>query len=96
MLRHVQTRDAEGFLSFNFFLGLPFSPTMKRHGPASSSVKTDMPQKKAKLSGPLEQDGSAENDGEWTKVEKRKQKKAKKAEVKLDVCLVFCFRSDFG
>ncbi|KAL0067560.1 hypothetical protein AAF712_005275 [Marasmius tenuissimus] len=57
---------------------------MKRHVPSSSPVKPDMPQKKAKLSGPLEEGGLAENDGEWTKVEKRKQKKAKKAEVKLD------------
>ncbi|KAG7096805.1 hypothetical protein E1B28_004214 [Marasmius oreades] len=56
---------------------------MKRH--VSSPVKTEMPQKKAKISEtPGERDYLVENDGEWTKVERRKQKKAKKTEVKLD------------
>lgn len=47
--------------------------------------------KKAKVSATrnqgLLQDGIDDNAGEWTKVENRKVKKAKKTETKLDVCI---------
>jgi hypothetical protein len=45
------------------------------------------PRKKLKVSSPgiVQEDN---DDGEWTKVEKRKTKKAKKTEANFDVCIL--------
>ncbi|KAI3612322.1 ribonuclease h [Moniliophthora roreri] len=60
---------------------------MKRH--VSSPAAAEMPTKKAKVVETVTEEqsrleSSVGNEGEWTKVEKRKQKKMKKAEVKMD------------
>jgi RNA exonuclease 1 len=58
---------------------------MKRLQESSPSSGGIPKTKKVKTSGSsMAQEAE---DGSWTKVEKRKQKKAKKAEVKLDVCV---------
>ena len=61
---------------------------MKRSSSASAHT-FDSPPKKQKRS-PSESESetsSAENDQKWVKVEKRKSKKAKKLDAKLDVCV---------
>jgi len=68
---------------------------MKRSQASSPTLGSPPQHKKAKtypsVAQGLVQDAGIDNDdGEWTKVEKRKQKKVKKAEVKLDVrCFIF-------
>lgn len=58
---------------------------MKR--PQQSSPSSEVPKhKKTKISSQEAMTLDAGSDG-WTKVEKRKQKKVKKAEIKLDVCV---------
>lgn len=66
-----------------------FRDAMKR-SQASSPTSAEIPKcKKAKISTENSGKPTEGDDGGWTKVEKRKQKKAKKAEVKLDVCELF-------
>lgn len=63
--------------------------TMKRLQESSPSSGEIPKLKKVKTNDPPMT--TPTEDGGWTKVEKRKQKKAKKVEVKLDVC-VFSFQ----
>lgn len=58
---------------------------MKRLHESSPSLGEVPKLKKIKTNDP--QMTTPTEDGGWTKVEKRKQKKAKKVEVKLDVCV---------
>lgn len=66
---------------------------MKRSKPSTTSSTPSSPaHKKAKMSpNPFEVLVDDTEDG-WTKVERRKAKKAKKVEAKIDVC-VSCLRS---
>jgi hypothetical protein len=81
----------------------PLSKKIKIGDPPDPDVDDndveDDPAKKKKISGPyasMGQDsgGSGKNE-EWTRVEKRKQKKAKKQEHKADVCVFSILVSDW-
>ena len=70
---------------------------MKRNSIGSSSPQRGSDAKRARLSSPdanrfsvlsSPDEGKQDTDGEWTRVEKRKQKKTKHVEAKLSVSLV--------
>jgi hypothetical protein len=65
----------------SFFL---FGPTAMKRPQSPSSSSTE--RKKARVSEGLIQDPD-HDEGEWTKVERRKSKKLKKREIKLDVSI---------